>query len=130
MILRSFRGPIRSEKIPSKWLLRRLHLQVMPPRLRSVTVSIPRNLITQVIAIVLAISETEQDAVGDASLIGHELTHVVQQLAAPITVDHPQDNFWIKYAADYAANLAAGMSNKQAYQNIPYEREAYAVGRA
>ena len=76
-----------------------------------------------------AISETEQDAVGDASLIGHELTHVVQQLAAPITVDHPQDNFWIKYAADYAANLAAGMSNKQAYENIPYEREAYAVGR-
>ena len=77
-----------------------------------------------------AISETEQDAVGDASLIGHELTHVVQQLAAPITVDHPQDNFWIKYAADYAANLAAGMSNKQAYENIPYEREAYAVGGA
>ena len=75
-----------------------------------------------------AISETERDAVGDASMIGHELTHVIQQLAAPITVDHAQNNFWVKYAADYAVNLAAGMPNKQAYENIPYEREAYAVG--
>ena len=68
-----------------------------------------------------------KDALSDAAVIAHELTHVVQQLSEPLTAADPERSFYGRYAAEYAATLRRGLSQDDAYKNISYEREAYAV---
>ena len=53
------------------------------------------------------------------ALIGHEITHSQQYS------EHGTWGFRLKYYKDYKKNLKTGMNEYDAYENIPFEIDAY-----
>jgi len=56
---------------------------------------------------------------GSEKMINHEKIHLAQQKELWIV------GFYILYLLDWALNLAKGMTKKEAYRNIIFEKEAY-----
>jgi hypothetical protein len=56
---------------------------------------------------------------GSEKMINHERIHLAQQKELWIL------GFYVLYLLDWALNLAKGMSKKEAYRNIIFEKEAY-----
>lgn len=56
---------------------------------------------------------------GSEKMINHENIHLEQQKELWII------GFYVLYLLDWALNLAKGMTKKEAYRNIIFEKEAY-----
>jgi hypothetical protein len=62
------------------------------------------------------------NSAGGIALLGHEITHSTQYASDGLF------GFLAEHSRAYISNRMGGMDSYQAYQNIPYEAQAFEMG--